>query len=135
MNQLENNQPGGDVYDELMESLAADVARNTIGGGSGGVQAEGEAEAGADPWGEHTMVDSLAALFHSIWSAWSEGFLLHCSSQEDGVFLVAPDQMETWRRQIETPYHKLLANEKELLRDAVARRFVKEGMSNSFPSG
>ena len=60
------------------------------------------------------MLEQLASLEHDQWTHWTKHMLDN----------LTPENIERWRRQIETPYHKL--SEKEKAKDRVWARKILE---------
>lgn len=67
------------------------------------------------------LMEALAAAEHARWSHWQRYLHSRCFAQPDGSLTIPPELVETWARQMATPYSELSEREKQSDREQVAR--------------
>lgn len=74
---------------------------------------------------DEALMERLAAIEHERWSHWQR--YLHSKSErtDDGSLVIPPALVEQWTTQMNTPYDRLSAKEKESDREQV-RKFLPE---------
>jgi len=73
---------------------------------------------------EQELIEQLADKEHDSWARWMKYLFLQCESIDGGdgyEYCVIPRRLvQRWKRQAETPYMQLSAQEKQSDRDEVA---------------
>lgn len=64
-----------------------------------------------------TMLESLAATQHDIWSHWMEYLFSVSESKADGSVTIPSDKVKRWRAQMHSDYSDLSESEKRSDRD------------------
>jgi len=62
---------------------------------------------------EQEFVETGAALEHERWARWQAYVFSRCLRNPDGSMTMSREDVERWRKQIETPYGQLSETEKE----------------------
>lgn len=70
------------------------------------------------------LIEALAEKEHASWARWMQYLFSRCVAVDDGhenvQYIIPPDLVKRWMRQMETPYDHLSEQEKQSDRDEVA---------------
>jgi hypothetical protein len=79
------------------------------------------------------LIERLADAEHASWARWMEYLFSTCIPGPYGTLILQPENIEHWRRQIETPYADLSEREKQSDRDEVAHimPFIEAALAES----
>lgn len=83
------------------------------------------------PWAKHEITEGVATVFYGVWCAWMHRFMGQCIMREDGVLMIAPDQVSDLLKQICSSYADLKEEDKEIFRDSVVRGFIAQGTNRA----
>lgn len=72
---------------------------------------------------DDTAVEALADVAHESWAGWMRYLFEKSTDNPDGTVTIPVDQVERWRRQVDTPYNELSEEEKESDRKE-ARKYI-----------
>ena len=67
------------------------------------------------------LFEKLADIEHQRWADWQKYVHSKCIKNSDGTLIIPKWAVEQWERQINTPYSKLIEDEKEKDREQVRR--------------
>ncbi len=69
---------------------------------------------------EQDLIEQLADKEHASWAHWMDYLFSRCPFTEKGDAIIPRELVQSWKRQIATPYAELSEREKQSDRDEVA---------------
>lgn len=68
---------------------------------------------------QEEFIEVLSVFQHDQWSMWMAYFFNTCNINSDGSLLIAPEQVMSWQRKMDTPFEELSELEKQGIRKKV----------------